>query len=229
MDYNAVTAKIKALRSRLLTEADYYALCNSQSVSHFLNQAPLSRLEDELAKMRLFIGDIQNRRLLLLEQNERDQNYIKNWSFIKSMPNSQNRKALMYIKGSEIDLHNIMRIYRLKRYYPKAEIYPNLIPICLRLSKEEIKQMSDSPGVGEFIVAVRHTPYKHLSFENPEHAVFKDMKRIYNRLVKRCPQSAVGILSYFFDKRTEEYNLQAIEEGLRNHLPPGEILGYLRL
>jgi len=225
MEYNAVNAKIKAMSARLLTLPEYRILCQSQSIEHFMAQVKSrDSIEEELRRVRLFLTNIKDRRLLSLEED-----FIFAWSYIKSLPSGQNRQALIQIKGTEIDLNNILRIYRLKLYYPDAEIYSKLIPIFYRLSKDEIKQMAESPGIGEFIVTVRHTRYGYIAFDHVEAKIDHAMMRVFSRMTKRYPQSVAGVIGYFFAKKIEIHNLTAVMEGVKYHIPPEEILNHLRL
>jgi len=223
MDYIAVNAKIKAMRAKLLTRPQYMDLCQPQPT--FKGYVPT--MAEELERIRLFLGSVQVRRILSLAMED----YEKAWAFIKTLPNGQTRQALTYIKGIEIDLHNILWIYRLKHYYTAspADIYPHLIPICYRINKESIKQMAESPGSAEVIVTALHSPYGHIfvSSNNIEQAISRDIRSAYSRLTKRYPCSIAGILSYFFDKKTEERNLAKIDEGHRYNLAPQEIFSHL--
>ena len=246
MDYTAVNAKVKAMRANLLTKPQYQLLCQSKSGSHYFEQlkgyqaysegrfseSMLSdSLNEEYKRLRLFMGNGEGRRILYLAEQ---QDFMKAWSFVRTLPaSSANRQALTYIKGSEIDLNNLLRIYRLKRYFQNAEIYPQLIPVCYKLSKENIKQMAESPGVGEFIVALKHSPYAGLSFENAEISLEREIsfkvRHIYSKMEKRYPRSLAGVLGYFFSKRIEINNLNTISEGIKYQLPAEEIFGELML
>ena len=240
-----INAKIRAKKARLITGSGYRILCQSQSTEHFFAQLktypsytnariPMSMTE-EMDRMRLFFTGVGAAfdagltvgSLMRLISFEKD--HLQAWSYIKTLPNGSNRQVLTYIKGTEIDLHNILCIYRLKRYYPEAEVYPHLIPVFYRLNKEALKQMAESPGIAEFIVHLRHNCYGHIfgSFENPKSAVSQTMKLTFARMVKRYPGSIAGMLGYFFDKRIEIENLTAIMEGVRYRLPSDEIFSRL--
>ena len=230
MDYNAVNAKIQVMKCSLLTKQQYEVLCQSQSVRHFLSQIrERATLEEELARVRLFLRNTLDRRILSL-QGEKD--YIRAWPYIKSLPNdtnNRNRQVISCIKGTEIDLHNIMRIYRLKRYYCNAEVYSHLIPICYKLNREIIKQMAESHGTASLTEVVRHTPYGSISFKNPQQAISIEMGRVFSKLTKRYPRSMAMVMDYFFAKSLEERNIIAVREGVKYHLSQRDILDYLRL
>ena len=227
---DCVTAKIKAMKAKLLTKSDYQALCQCQSVEHFLSQSQKRpSMWEEFRRLQLFICDAEWKKILSPDGDYMSGDYIKSWSFVKRLPSSQNREALSYIKGTEIDLQNILGVYRLKSYYKKAQVYPHIIPICYRLDKNAIKQMAESSGTSEFIVAVRHTCYSNLSFDDLEASTFLNLTKTFSKLEKRYPDSIAGVIGYFFAKKAETKNLTAVMEGLKNQLPPEEILSELRL
>jgi len=212
----ALNAKIRAMRSRLLTSDRYRILCQAQSIEHFIAQTQnLSSIEEELERMRLFSGY----QLSIFGIND------LNWK----LNNKQNKLAFAYIKGTEIDLYNILQIYRLKKYYPTTEIYPYIVPSFYRLSRDNIKQMAQSAGVPEFLVAVKHTLYNYITFENAEQEISKILAKTYSKAAKRYPSSLASTWGYFFAKQTEAQNLASIAEGLRYKLPPGEIYKHMRI
>ena len=224
---DAINAKIKAMRAGLFSVSDYQVLCRSRSVGQFLGlvKKRLS-MEDELRRIRLFVVNTGMRRLLDIIANR---DYVKSWSYIKTKVRGQDKIVLTQIKGTEIDLQNIVRIYRLKRYYPQSEIYSQLIPICYRLDKDTIKQMAESPSEKELVVAVKHTCYGHLDFGDIDVSISDEMRRVISGMTMRYPRSVAGIAAYFFARQTEIHNMTAIEEGLKYQLPPEEIFRNLML
>lgn len=222
---DALNAKIKAMRARLPTASDYMALCQPGAAVS-IDRSRLS-FENELARLRRFLADTEGRKLI----QEREP--MEAWAYARSLQRGQNRSALTYITGTEIDLQNILTIYRLKRYYASlpagADIYPHLTPICYRLRPDELKQMAESPGIFEFIIIAKHTPYGLISFEDPEADIFREMSRVYSKMAKRYPRSMAAVLGYIFARRAEIRNLTAIIEGHKYNLPPEEIFKLIRI
>lgn len=142
-----------------------------------------------------FISDAKLSRLVLLDEKE---DHLQMWRNIKSLPDNNNKRALTYIKGVEIDLHNILRIYRLRKYFPKAEVYPHLIPAFYRLNKYIIKQMVESPGVVELSIIVKYTFYGHVFNTFEEAEVVEEMQKVFARMEKRYPKSMACVFSYFY-------------------------------
>ena len=243
---NAINAKIKVKRSRLLKRSDYMALCRGQGryfasgglseglgeqlseglgegLSKGLGGGLSERFENaidgELGRLRSFIVDGTLRRILMLQL---EPDYLKVWDYIKTLPPGQNKSALTHIKGTEIDLQNLLRLYRLKRYYSGASAYPHLIPVCYKITKNAIKQMAEASNLSDFIALIEHTPYKHLG-DNFELAVGRAMSDVYTKTAKRYPRSMAGVMGYFFAKNAQLRNLEAIAEGIKHHLSPDEI------
>jgi len=212
----ALNTKIQAMRSHLLKAEHYRILCQSQSIEHFFAQTQNhSSLDEELKRMRLFSGY----QLSIYGTND------LNWK----ITNKHNKQAFAHIKGTEIDLENISRIYRLKKYYPNTEVYPHVTPKFYRLSPNNIKQMALSAGVPEFMVVVKHTAYNHINFENLELEISQTLSKTYCKVAKRYPHSLANAWRYFFAKQIETQNLASIAEGLKYNLPPDEIYKYLRI
>jgi len=175
MDYHGINAKVRAMRNK---------------------PAPF---EDTLKRLRLFVCDTQARRVLSLAT---EPDYLKAWAFIKSLPaGSQERKALELIKGTEIDLVNISRIYRMKRYFPSGEVYPQAVGVTDRLTVEQVKEMSESAGLAEFFVAVRGTAYAGLGFEDIEDEIFREMLGVYAKAARRYRESMAGVLGWLYEVR----------------------------
>jgi len=211
----ALNTKIRAMRSRLLTPEHYRILCQSQSVEHFFAQTQnRPSLKEELERMRLFSGY--------------QLSIYGIYELIWQLTTKQNKQAFAYIKGTEIDLNNIMQIYRLKKYYPSVEVYTHIIPSFYRLSRDNIRQMAQSAGVPEFIVAVKHTRY-NITFDNPQQALDQILAETYAKAAMRYPKSLALVWGYFFAKQLETQNLASIAEALRHKLPLDEIYKYLRI
>jgi len=214
----AINAKLSALQARLLKGENYRSLCNSSSHGHFMSQVrERMSMDEEIMRLRKFSC---GKHVGVLPKDQ-----LKAWMTIKAMPNSRNRHALSYIKGTEIDLENIGRIYRLKEYFPTSAVYPHIIPISYRINQDQLRQLAESPGVPEFIVALRHTSYGDISIKEPEKLLFQAI----NRAAKRWPGSAANIQAYFFAREIEIRNLICISEGLRFGLSSEEIYGQMIL
>lgn len=210
---DAINAKIRSMKARLLKIEQYRSLVESNSAQpHSTRQ--IEPMTEELKRVSRFLADVHLRKLLALVGAK---DLLGCWSLIKTMPRGQNRHVCTFIKGTEIDLYNIQCINRLKHYYPEADIYPHLVPVCYRLTKDAIKQIIETKAAasaaGDF------------TYDNN----IQIMKKTYRTAIKNYPRSIGGILEYFYLKELEEQNLVTIMEGIKYKLPPEEIIGHLKL
>jgi V/A-type H+-transporting ATPase subunit C len=173
--------------------------------------------------------------LFALEQQLDLYYYIHLWKTKNNLPNKKNRRVLERVKGTEIDLRNILWMYRLKKYYNLhgASLYVHLIPICHRLNRADIRRMAESAGMEAFIQEAASGPYKNVF--TAEGAVYtlpdRDIKRalasLHTREAKQNPDTLAVVIAYLFDKEREINNITAITEGIRYGRQPEEIQEYL--
>ena len=271
MDYSALNAKLAAKRAKLLRHDDFVKLCQAGSPEHFfalLQQQPpymeftQNKAADfglgfsllaEQQQLRKFVTNAKARQLLnfaakAANQNNSPQENLQAWAYVNSLPRGQNRQALTYTLGSQIDLKNILTAYRLKCYYPQADVYHHLTPISYRLSKQSLKQMAESPGLPEFFVALRNCTYKNLLSKDenfavtghmpvtshslaadypPEAEFTQEAATIHAKAAKRYPRSMAGVGSYFFAKQREVSLLKSISEAHKYGLAASAFSSYI--
>lgn len=134
--------------------------------------------------------------------------------------------------GSEIDLLNMMWIYRAKKYYQlsEASTYALLIPIVYKLHDSDIRRLVTSADERELEEAVRGTYYGKRFFDMGR----MELESIYERLVRKLyleerrsnPYSMAVITGYLFEKEQEIDKLTTVLEGVRYGLSPAETLRY---
>jgi len=138
-----------------------------------------------------------------------------------------------HIKGTEIDLRNIMWIYRLKNYYSVtgSRIYAYLIPINYRLKTASINRMVQSGDSQSLMDEITGGPYGEIftDFENLELKFGRAMHKVYMEEAKKHPDSLAVVANYLFEKEMELHNITTILEGVRYGLPAMTILSYLSL
>jgi len=171
---------------------------------------------------------VQEKGLFAMEMQMDLHYHLQAWESARRLTEWQNRAALMYIRGVDIDLHNIMWAYRYKRYYP--DIYPLLIPVHYRLSKGALGRLIDSATPEALASELKFTPYDGVfgNFEEPEPSYVQAMRRILSVTARRYPRSVTTVVGYFFNKRVEMQNLTTIIEGLRYKLPADDIFRLLK-
>jgi len=208
MNYIAVSTKIKAMRAKLLTERDY-----------------------KEGRLPVFRDDTK-RILPYLTKPDRD--FITNWNFDASKAlqkinalDKQGREALKRVFGTEIDLRNILIMYRLKKYY-KIEgdaVYSFLIPSGYKLQAQEIKKLAHS---NDFLQAVKSGVYGAFfedSFVRGEQILTRAVRRQFQKESKR--EGLALVCGYLYERHLENKNFHIITEGTKQGLSADEIFSLL--
>ena len=222
MSYTAVNTKIKALRAKLLTIADYEALCNGKIYT--------TQPQDELIKIACYLNktdrDFINKPMTGLQVNEALRRIGK--------LDKSSGKSLKRMYGKETDIRNIILIYRLKKFY-KIEgnaIFPYLIPFSYKLNTEEISRLSHTKDLDSFVKLVSDGAYsgsfnKLSDFTRGEQILSKAIRLQYKKESRKENLSVV--CEYLYVKKCEEKNLHAIEVGIKNGLAPDKIFERLHI
>lgn len=163
--------------------------------------------------------------------------FMNMWKKQKKYFKGEELGALCRTYGCQLDLLNLMWIYRSKKYYDldKAELYQILLPIHYKVSRAEIQQMVEAVNMEEFRALLNQTYYGQKYGAEIEHNgnVFY-IERIYHALVyymhkrefARQPFSVAAVSSYLYMKHLETERLVTAIEGIRYGLPPQMILEY---
>lgn len=119
-------------------------------------------------------------------------NYMVLWRKAKRLNIAHQR-----ILGTEIDLQNILWIYRLKRFYQMfdSRVYSHLVPVRHRLAEEVIEKMVTGRDVASLQSALAATTYAHLfgqffapneNFLSPEKTLQKLVRQLYKKESRHC-------------------------------------------
>ena len=139
--------------------------------------------------------------------------------------------------GSNIDMMNLMWIYRGKKYYdfPSEIIFTYLFPIRHRLSEDIIRRLVNADSMEQLVSLVRsETVYGGL-FDDLENGRFpeENYRVIYNGISKRIfvnnSQSFAAMFAYLNLKEAEIGNITTITEGVRYGLNTEAIRAHVRL
>ena len=140
---------------------------------------------------------------------------------------------MQVIYGTQIDLLNILWVYRFKKYFKidAKSIYLSIIPIHYKLKKEQLIQLVESNGATEFIAALSSTHYKYLT-QNPELSSVEKiyssiMNKVYTNICKQEPHSIANILYYLYIKENEIDRMTTALECIRYKLDPSETIKYI--
>ncbi|MCL1863315.1 MAG: V-type ATPase subunit [Defluviitaleaceae bacterium] len=197
---NAITAKIKARRARLLNQQGYMELCRGQNM-------PVSlRLEDDLRMIRHYGVDV---------------------TFpIRDKPC---RESLRRVRGMELDLRNILWIWRLKTYHgvDGDGVFAFLSPHMYKLGLTEIRQLAFAKSTQEFLQILQGGAYPSVFRNHKDGIMFgeQDMARaVMAQLHKESRQCDFALIySYLYARHYEIKNINAISVGLKHGLPAEEI------
>jgi V/A-type H+-transporting ATPase subunit C len=163
--------------------------------------------------------------------------YMQLWRKQEKWLDKLNHAVMERIIGTEIDLLNILWIYRLKHFYKMqdARIYAYLIPINYRLTPETLNRLAECGDFGAFAELVSAGPYGQVfikqdgtpPFTQPEAALSGEMRKVCAAEAKHRPDTLAVTVGYIYDKEREINNITTALEGVRYGLPPRQIMDYL--
>ncbi len=160
--------------------------------------------------------------------------FTKSWRLKDKMLSNNNRKAFTLRLGTEIDLLNIMWIYRSKKMYDMnaAEIYTYLIPVSYKLTIAQLTKLIGAVTMDEFINLVSTTRYKSfvpfLKNGTMEHEYDHIINKIYLYNLTRYPASMTVVNYYLFRKDKEIGLLTSALECIRYGLDQKKKQVYLQ-
>lgn len=154
---------------------------------------------------------------------------------IKKLLSGSSKKAISESMGAEIDMLNIMWIYRCKKYYeaPVELIFTYIIPYKRRLNRDSIKEMVKAKTMNEFCDIVREkTPYGEL-VNDIDHRFIEEnfhqmMYKANASLGRKYPYSLAAITTYIHLLEIDNENIITLVEGVRYHVDKTELRQHLR-
>lgn len=144
----------------------------------------------------------------------------------------QPKDELLDLFGTEIELHNVLSVYRLKKYYKAS---PDLIrslvyPYYARIRKKLMDEMIEAESAEKVLeLLLTKTPYRRetsIDRINDLHidAAFSELKYKRARHYMRFSTNpSVVLMSFMNISETELTEIVTIIEGVRYGLPPEEI------
>lgn len=136
-------------------------------------------------------------------------------------------KNLLYLIGTEIDLLNVIWIYRSKKYfkYSENEIKEILIPINYKLSKKNIDDLINSEDFIDMKAGLNETKYRKV-FSDENRIEYDKNKYLYDINIKLFKTKLFDICTVFCNINLldiEIKNIINIVEGIRYKLDKSEI------
>jgi len=197
MNYAAINAKLCAMGARGYASQDDESI--NQTVTNICRYIPSKAHKSFIAAMA--------------GQHERGLDYYTSqWKQLNRL-DKPNRTALRRLLGMEIDLNNILWMYRLKRYHRITgdTTFGYLVPIRYRLSREATRRMVDCVTPQALLDEVALGPYSadfvHLNTTSPlnqptpEQILTNAISRRYQAAARRFPNTLVPVLAYLYKIR----------------------------
>lgn len=155
------------------------------------------------------------------------------WKEKKKLMKGKELELFTQIYGSQIDMLNMMWIFRAKKYYqiPASGIYALIIPVTYKLKKEQIQKMVEADPGRALEQAVQATYYgrhhEELKEQDLEVLYRQMLVHIYQQERQKSPYSMAVITSYLFQKEQEIDQITTVLECVRYGLTPSETLKYI--
>lgn len=159
--------------------------------------------------------------------------FKKTWKLIDKQLKGESHTSFMNRLGTEIDLLNIMWIYRSKRVYDlsPADILAFIIPVNYKLTKELLIKMAGSTSIDEFMSLLKNSHYNlmyhSIQDDNMESAYKNIVSKIYKVNREKYPTSMAMVNGYLYRKEEEISRLTTALECIRYGLDPQDKLKYI--
>jgi V/A-type H+-transporting ATPase subunit C len=147
--------------------------------------------------------------------------FTKSWRLKDKILKGNNRKAFTQRMGTEIDLLNIMWIYRSKKMYDMtpAEIFTYLIPVSFKLTIAQLSRLVAAVTLDEFMSILITTRYKSFIAFLKNGTMEREYVRIINKIylinMTRYPASMTVVNYYLFRRDMEIGRLTSALECIR--------------
>lgn len=153
------------------------------------------------------------------------------WSLKNKYMTGSSKRGYSKYLGKEIDLLNIISIYRSKKYYQvdNNTILSVIIPINYRISKDELHELIDASSIEEFLSKVQNTKYKKdLEILDSQKSLDRLTRAIIEKTIKsNSDYDFMPIMKYLYLKEKEIDRLTTALECIRYGLPSKEIFEYI--
>lgn len=215
------------------TSVDFERLLAATTVQEFIANLKGNKY---YALLSPFLMNTEHANLFSVEMTL-DLYYFKTVSKqIEKYLKGEDRKVVKTSFGSEVDMLNLIWIYRCKKYYdsPEELIYTYILPYHYRLRPDTLKQLVKTASADEYIrMATEKTPYGKLFSNLDERFIEENYQSAAHGLGKylerKFPYSIAALTTYIHSMETEKENLITIAEGIRYHINPEEIRRHIQM
>jgi len=187
MNYSAILAKIGAMKGKKMS------------------------IDQAASSICLYLSDVCQRKFILAAASiDTDINsYITMWKTLSQM-DTTNIRIIRRILGSEIDMTNIIWMYRLKRYrrIKGDATYGYLIPIRSRLSVVATQKMAECETPRHLVDEIENSVYAKKIYFNkkitPEQQLTAYIAKCYKAAAKQYPNTMAPVLAYLYQRKSEQ-------------------------
>lgn len=208
---------------------DLKKLSASADLKEFLSNISGSRYERII---RLYLHSDIAQSMFSIEM-ALDSFYFKlMFRWAKKSLNQQNRRIIGELIGRQIDMANIMWIYRSKQYYevPKEIVFAHLIPERYKLTRQALQEMTAAESLPALVELIEATEYRELVRGLDESkGIFIERKyeMIYTKNLKRIqkenPFSIAAVIAQLHLANIEISKIISIVECIRYEMHVDEI------
>jgi V/A-type H+-transporting ATPase subunit C len=197
------------------------ALSKAASIEDFINLLEKTRYAGALKEI-----NIQSLDFSIVENVLTIHFYNLLFKTITKIYNADELKILQNQIGTTIDVKNIIRIIRLKKYFPNVNIKEYMLPFGRRIKEREIKALIEAQDTMEVLKGISDYYYSRLLSIDLELLDDYEDEMIYeaDKNIMRMGQPSMAIpLAYLSLKTIEVHNLIHIIEGIRYSIPVEDI------
>ena len=204
-------------------------LINSSTMEEFLDNLSGSIYEKPLRK----VSQLENPNLFDYEMMLDLYFFNYTWTHKNSFVPKGEQKFFLNIFGAQVDLLNILWIYRMKHYYTisNAQIYSFLIPINYNLDRSTIKAFVEAENDDVFFEILNSCYYGRVygfnDVDDMETQFGGILNQIYTKDFKESPYSLACINAYLHLKNLEVAKVVTAMECIRYGYKPDAISHYI--
>ncbi|MCD7949562.1 MAG: V-type ATPase subunit [Erysipelotrichaceae bacterium] len=159
--------------------------------------------------------------------------YRKYFALVNELFKGKKRDDLNTVMNTSIELQNITKIYRLKKYFNAStdQIKETLFMEYSRIPKSTMNELIETKDASEFLQKLASSPYKLYVDDNEfvyiEYFTGKIQYNLAKRYMRFSTDSALVFMTYRLVFQNEVDNLKHIIEGLRYNEPANQIASML--
>jgi len=212
------------------SDLDYERLVHSRSITELIEGLKGSVYYKVLSP---FIESMERQNLFDMEMALDLHFFMTVLKLKDKLLTGNDRKSVTRSFGIEIDILNILMIYRCKKLFklPKEVTLNHVIPYWYRLTRSQLIQLSESRDVEEFKSIIAKTKYSGIFKGNEEHLWETNcanyMYRMYKSHLRKDYFNFGTTMAYLHLKEIDIRNIITVIEGIRYSLSGEEIRSYL--